>query len=157
MPQIQFGNPAPVHSPNGDREPLPGPAVTYLSIPDGEDTHGVSLYGVVDGHDVAGFDADGAHETTLPRHPAELTLQIAQNGHLLTRAAGHEAFLSAVATWTAHSSAAPSWVWSDNAELERQLSEWYGCPTGVPADVEATHHTDAGPPGIGVAAPEVSA
>lgn len=61
----------------------------------------------------------------------------------------HEAFVSVVTDWPNHSPKSPAWVDSDDADLAQMLSEAYGCPVGVPEDVEQTHHTDAGPPGVG--------
>lgn len=63
----------------------------------------------------------------------------------------HEAFVSVVTDFQAHSSiGTPTWVWSDNEDLAKMLSEAYDdCPIGRPDDVENTHHTDAGPPGVG--------
>jgi hypothetical protein len=52
--------------------------------------------------------------------------------------------------WKAHSSAPPSWVWSDDAVLESVLAAHFGCEAGLPDDVEETHYTHSGPPGVGV-------
>lgn len=60
-----------------------------------------------------------------------------------------EAFLSVVRDWPNHSDLPPTWVASDDANLAQMLSEAYDIPVGVPEDVEATHHTYAGPPGVG--------
>jgi len=39
--------------------------------------------------------------------------------------------------WKSHSLAeSPSWVWSDNAKLQEQLSAIYGCPVGEPTTLE---------------------
>lgn len=62
---------------------------------------------------------------------------------------GHEAFVSVTNDWPNHSPKPPTWVWSDNEDLAVMLSEAYGCPVGRPDDVEDTHHTLAGPPGVG--------
>lgn len=53
---------------------------------------------------------------------------------------GSEALLMIIAPngiWKSHSLAdAPSWVWSDNANLQEQLSAIYGCPVGEPVTPE---------------------
>lgn len=51
--------------------------------------------------------------------------------------------------WATHSAEPPAWVESDSEGLEALLAEHYGCERGAPDDLEETHHTDAGPPGIG--------
>jgi hypothetical protein len=51
--------------------------------------------------------------------------------------------------WRYHSSAPPSWVWSDSAALQGLLAEQFHAPAGLPDDVEATHYTHSGPPGSG--------
>lgn len=42
---------------------------------------------------------------------------------------------------------AAAWAWSDSPLLLGLLVEHFGCPDAPPVDVEATHHTAAGPPG----------
>lgn len=52
--------------------------------------------------------------------------------------------------WESHSKGQPpTWVESDNPVLAGLLAEHYGCVVGAPADVEATHYTESGPPGVG--------
>ncbi len=53
--------------------------------------------------------------------------------------------------WRFHAqpSTDPTWVWSSDAEVQRVLTEIYGCAPGRPANVETTHWTVSGPPGIG--------
>lgn len=53
--------------------------------------------------------------------------------------------------WGAHAAQgdSPSWVYSDNAALQMLLAQHFGCVEGRPDNVEATHHTLAGPPGVG--------
>jgi hypothetical protein len=70
-------------------------------------------------------------------------------------AEGAEALLTAVhptmGMWGAHSRSAPSWVACDShPELAEMISRWHGgVPTiGKPDDVEDTHWTPAGPPGV---------
>ncbi len=77
--------------------------------------------------------------------------------HVLTRLPhlpDHECFVSIVTDWPNHSPNSPTWVESDVPDLAVMLSEAYGCPVGAPEDLEATHHTLAGPPGVGPAMEE---
>lgn len=45
-----------------------------------------------------------------------------------------------VAAWTAHSSAAPAWVESDDDVLAAQVAEHYGCPIGCPDNGDPDVH-----------------
>lgn len=115
-----------------------GPAVTYIEIP-WPDTGG---YEVGDAPDVTG--------SSLRDHIAASLLS--STG--ITRFGSHEGVMAVVhpsGIWRAHSKpgTTPTWVWSDNAEMARILSEFFGCPVGRPTDVESTHWTRSGPPGIG--------
>lgn len=50
--------------------------------------------------------------------------------------------------WDNHSVAdGPEWVWSDDEETERLLSEHYECARGIPEDVEDRYYTTT-PPGV---------
>ena len=43
----------------------------------------------------------------------------------------------------------PSWVYcEENPSLAAHIAAYTGCPVGRPADVEQTHHTNAGGPGV---------
>lgn len=67
-----------------------------------------------------------------------------------------EAFTAITApggVWAQHSAAPPTWVDSDNKQLAELIVAQYGCECGAPADLEKTHHTDAGPPGVGPKGP----
>lgn len=68
----------------------------------------------------------------------------------ITHMPGQEALLAVQAAQQAEGAGRPLWVWSDDERFEKLLSKFYGCPAGRPDDVEATHHTDAGAPGVGV-------
>ncbi|HEX7276039.1 MAG TPA: hypothetical protein VF244_01570 [Acidimicrobiales bacterium] len=35
--------------------------------------------------------------------------------------------------WGAHSSEKPSWVWSDDPNLQALLADHFGCPSGMPS------------------------
>lgn len=126
MIHVEFGNHRPHTIVDGRAEPLQRvfPVVTYVNIPDEAYTHTAGLSG------------------------RDLLLKLAQGQHTPE----HEIFenlLHRDGQWAAHSSEPPSWVWSDDEDLERLLSEAYGCPRGRPSDVEETHHTLSGPPGVG--------
>lgn len=138
--QVQLGNPARLN-PHPGTNPA-APAVTYLHIPDsfhydedGNDTD-VAHYGV----------SDDFVEAEIRRHFGEMRLDGVS--HL----PGHEALLSIIhplsGAWPFHGQEQPSWVWSDNERLAQQLSEWYQIPVGHPDDLEDTHFTKAGPPGV---------
>lgn len=129
--QVQMGNQSPhAHLVDHDQ-----PCVYYWSLPDGSpythDEHGAA-YGVEKRPN--GKDA---------------YIHVLQNQ--VTRLPGHEAFVSVVVDWPNHSPKPPTWVWSDNEDLALMLSEAYSIPVGIPENVEDTHHTNAGPPGVGPA------
>lgn len=125
---VELGNPHPVHSPGGERESLPGPAVTRVWIPD--------EFTVTDDLDV----------NDLARH------LLATSGSGVTNQPGHEALLAVIhqaGTWSNHGDEPPLWVWSDNPVLAKQLAAFYDCTNGRPGNVEDTHYTRFGPPGVG--------
>ncbi len=69
----------------------------------------------------------------------------------ITNFEGAEAVISIVhpsGAWRNHSSARPTWVSCDNEDFQHVLAAFYNCPEGKPSDVEATHYTTSGPPGI---------
>lgn len=52
--------------------------------------------------------------------------------------------------WASHSDEPATWVACDDSPgLEALLAEHFDCEVGRPADVEDTHHTMHGPPGVG--------
>lgn len=105
------------------------PVVTYMSIP--------SEYSLEEGHDMNQFAGHVGR---------------AIGGDGVTKLPGLEALLAVAhfgdGAWTKHSASSPTWVWSDNEVMAQYLSDLYGCPKGRPADVEATHYTRAGAPGV---------
>jgi hypothetical protein len=127
--QVELGNNNPTH------EGATGPAVTYCSVPD------TYTYEV----------ADSADDLAM-----EVMREISTGGGL-TRLPDQEAVLAVVAAWNNESSGKPGWVWSDNEEFEVLLGKFFGCPVGRPEDVEATHYTNSGAPGIGVDYPSQEA
>ena len=56
--------------------------------------------------------------------------------------------------WSHHSDAPPAWVECESDGLEALLAEEFGCARGAPANLEDTHYTFAGPPGVGPAEEE---
>lgn len=137
---VELGNPVRTN-PSPGTNPT-APAVTYLNIPDschvlGDGTEGdVAHYGVGGDFDAAAIRAEFG--------------QMRLDG--VTHLPGHEALLTIIhplhGLWSQHGTEDPSWVWSDNDELARQLSDWYQVPVGRPGDMEDTHFTKAGPPGV---------
>lgn len=91
---------------------------------------------------------DGPRVTYVPVNEDASLLDIFQD---ITKPAG---------IWHAHSDlsrdengnivcAPPTWVETDVPGLAELLKAQYGCDAGAPDDLEETHHTDAGPPGVG--------
>ena len=73
----------------------------------------------------------------------------------VTHLPDHECFVSVANDWPNHSPVPPAWVWSNDADFAQMLAEAYGCPVGIPDDIEDRYHTYNGPPGTGPApAPE---
>lgn len=116
---VKLGNATPL----GEGMDHGDPCVTTFAIPE-EYTH-----------------APGANAIVLMRH-------LVANPDV-THLPDNEAFLVVVKSWNSHSSGAPTWVASDDADMQRLLGEYWQIPTGEPADVEATHYTVNGPPGVG--------
>ena len=127
--KVELGNPAPK---NGDGTPADlggAPAVTYITVPDE-----YSFDENVDVHD-------------LQRHLYR-TMNTA-----ITNRPKDEALMAVVhssGVFSFHSGAnAPTWVHcSDNPAFEKKLAEFFDCPAGRPANVEDTHFTRHGPPGV---------
>jgi hypothetical protein len=134
MATVELGNIAPhscvtvdgVHS-HASLPANPGPTFTRVSIPDEYE-----LSDTLDIRDVA--------------------LHLARNPDV-TSMAGIQALLPIIhpgsGLWAHWSAVKPSWVWSDDPKLEAYLAEWFDCPAGHPADLEDTHFTYHGPPGVG--------
>jgi hypothetical protein len=135
---IHYGNPDPhemAAGPDGQRalqRVHPHPAVTTQSMRD---------YGDVD-HPACTYRVG----TT----GAEVRDHLFQNPGWVTSMADNTALLSSIEGFRATCPVPPTWVAveaqeSDPAEaedFERCLSEFWGCPRGIPADVEATHMTE---------------
>jgi hypothetical protein len=127
--QIELGNPA-AKMADGSASPPDGHNVTYISIPE------------------SGYDLDADLEATDPGRVAREILRAANTGGV-TRLPGLEPVLVVLNAWPLHSAEDPTWVWSDDERMEAWLSRYFGCPAGRPADVEDTHWTRSGAPGVG--------
>lgn len=139
--QVQFGNNYPTRiTPDSvdlnGRDVFNAPRVTTVSVPD--------TYTYV----VADSAADLANDTAA---------QLGRAVDGITRMPDQEALLAVIASWRAESSGTPSWVWSDNEDFAVLLGHFFDCPVGRPTDIETTHHTDAGPPGVGPVDAEAAA
>lgn len=145
---IELGNADPIlasgSNPEGD-EPLGAPTVTYLHIPvdpenfpEGHHAYAQKIDSTFSGRDIYDHVAD----------------RLMNGDGSVTRLPGYEAVLAVVSpfgTWRAHAqpNTKPTWVraWAPGeyaeqaAEVERLISEYYGCPRGAPVDVEVTHFT----------------
>lgn len=136
--QLILGN----ESPRGVN--YPAPCVTYVEIPDG--------YTLPEEHDDSLFPEELA-QTLSTVEPEERRVVI--QGYLAhpSRVKGlpnHEvlaAILHPVGVVAMHHTQTPTWAESDNPTLDKLVKELYGIP-GVPDDLEATHYTYAGPPGV---------
>lgn len=122
---VQFGNVAPRE--NGEPMDRDAPCVTYVNLHEMEfeapDTLGGLKTRLLD----ALSRSDGiTHEEN------EAVLSMVHPGGIVST----------------HSGSAPSWVWSDDEAFGAFLGDYYDCPVGIPEDVEDTHHTMAGPPGV---------
>ena len=84
--------------------------------------------------EVVGADADGTpiHRRYSGQSTCVITLPADDDGWT------HDERVRTVAHtdghWTAHSSAPPAWVESDDPDLEAALADHFGCPVGQPAD-----------------------
>jgi hypothetical protein len=128
---VEFGNRAGLNA-DGSEVDVDGPIVSYLHVPDS-------------------YSMDRKTMPTVSQFKAHLgTALVERDG--ITRLPDHERLLVAThpgGMWRRHSAEDPSWVWSDDALFQKWLAEYYNCPAGKPADVEDTHHTRFGPPGVG--------
>ena len=106
------------------------PHVTYVNMPDGAQT-------LEPGMDVATFKAHQVEALTTRQG--------------ITHLPGVEALFNVLdltgGLWKEHSDGPGSWVWSDDDEMQRFLREYWSAGER-PANVEDTHQTLAGPPGV---------
>ena len=116
--QVQLGNDRPTTP-----SPNGAPVVTYINIPDEYTCEDIDI--------------------------KEVALNLLRNPQV-TRLPGQEALITVVhenGAWAQHSKSTPTWAWSDNPVLDKLLREFYEIPSR-PADVEDTHYTLSGPPGV---------
>lgn len=115
--QVQLGN----QYPKLASLPDDAPTVTYITVPDS--------------YTVTAEDA------------RDIALEFARNPDI-TKLPGHEAFVAIVhnsGAWASHGYGSPTWVWSDNPILRKQLQDFYGIDER-PDGYELTHYTlDSGP------------
>ena len=126
---IELGNPAPKME-DGSPTASGDPAVTYVQIPDTYEL---------------GPEADDVDMRDVALH-----LLQAPGG--VTHLPGLEPLLAVIhpgGLWGFHSDDKPTWVKCDDPRLERLLAEFYQCPVGAPDDLEDTHYTRFGMPGVG--------
>lgn len=125
---VELGNAVPLNA-DGTRAVLNGPSVTYINIPDSYTME------------------PGANAQEFRAHIADAILD--RDG--ITHMPDHEAAMAVVhpgGVWRTHGADRPTWVWSDHDELQRFLADYWGVPVGRPDDIEDSHNTMSGPPGV---------
>jgi hypothetical protein len=126
--QVELGNQAPTRTDNS-------PVVTYSSVPDS--------------YSYTPHESAVELANAFARHLVALSDQgVTRLGDVSGGTGDHEAFLAVLNGWRAESTGAPTWVWSDNPDFAVLLGAFFGCPVGRPDDLEATHFTTAGAPGV---------
>jgi hypothetical protein len=155
--RVELGNRNPISEYDEDdtfvrgvrREMLDGPPrVLVVTVPD-DYTYTVAE----DGAEMqVGRSSDGSARLVHPSSAAALATEVA--AHIgravdgISQIPDQEALLSVIGAWRRESNGMPSWVWSDNDDFAVLVGAYFECPVGRPVDVEATHHTPAGPPGV---------
>jgi len=133
---LEFGCPEPHEVIDGEPVPLPGPNVVRFVIDPIVKEDG-SLHPAY----IIGTDA------------VEMLRHFAQNPGPVKHLGGNELVQDAIGLWERHSASAPSWVrvvqWEPYSQevaddLERFISEYWGCSRGAPSDLEQTHYTQYG-------------
>ncbi len=145
---VELGNPAPKATP-GDLTPR----VTYFRFPE-HDEAGVGGYTMVGEHHDDLFPDD--LQAALSGVSSKASRRLLIDGYLAARDGmnslpNHEPLKAILGGgWASQANGADAtWVQSDNPALELLLSEYFGCPIGAPSDVEDTHWTRNGMPGVG--------
>jgi hypothetical protein len=166
---IELGNPAYRWHPD-ERWPVAqrdsAPRVTYLTFPD-TDADGLGGYSMPEVHDDSLYPAPLAG--ALGSFPAGIDVRGIDNrsvrrliidGYLGARGGmnalpNHEVLKAVAGGWQAVSLASDAtWVRSvthPGHGVETVLADYFGCPVGAPADLEDTHWTRHGMPGVGPA------
>lgn len=124
-----------------------GPAVTYMSVPE-EDLYGNQTYEAAKSGALMEVGINQTREISSAADLAVEVMRQVSSGGGITHLPQQEAVLSVIAAWNSEGNTRPAWVWSDNERFAVLLGEFFGCPVGRPADVEQTHYTVAGPPGV---------
>lgn len=128
--RVQFGNPNPVEGDDHIPVERDGPCVTYV-----EGLNGSAFDPDLDLSDFKGKLLDALTQR-------QGVINMPNSGDIL-------AMVHPAGVMANHAGAPPSWIWSDNEEFAQLLGRYYECPVGLPEDVEDTHFTLAGPPGVG--------
>lgn len=128
---------------NPSRPGAIGPAVCYIEVSPGL-TYEVADAGV---EMEIGVERLAAIETAADLS-VELMRQILTGDPSITHIPAQEAALSVIAAWQQEGRGSPTWVWCDNDDFAVLLGHFFGCPIGRPDDVEASHFTRAGAPGV---------
>lgn len=124
--RVLLGNEAPLDA--------PGPSISYSDVRD------LSGY-------IVGSDALAVKD------------HLFDNPGVVTHLPGMGVILEIVGSWRAVSNKKPLWVAAAAEEgedpavvddIERFIADFWRIPRGTPDDLEATHYTFAGPPGVGV-------
>src|ERR1035437_3917250 len=135
--QVEFGNNSPRDS-EGTKIEIDAPIVTYVNIP-----YTYSFDPSIQVSDLALHLARNPDVTHLPANEALVAVTHPMSG-----------------IWGRHGEGGPSWIWSDNKDLQAVLSGFYGVSGGRPDDIEITYYTRFGAPGVGpivVTPPDVQA
>lgn len=103
------------------------PCVTYVSVPD------FYTYEV----------ADSASDLAVT-----VLRDIMIGDPRVTHMPGQEAAVAVFNAWASEGDGQPTWVWSDNDDFATLLGHIFACPVGRPADLEDTHYSYAGAPGV---------
>lgn len=138
---VELGNPSPVVCAGAgpghahDSLGLDAPAVTYVNIPDGLHPDGSPLYGFDPGVDI---NALARHLLSRPDGVSHLP------GHEALLIFAHQAGMPGH-----HFTAPPTWARCSDPGFGELLGRWFDCPAvGPDFDVEDTHYTLAGAPGV---------
>lgn len=148
--RLLLGNPKPKHATPGSGD---APHVTYITIPVSE-----GAYDTAAGADVSAMKAHVAAASSY----GDCTTRLGDLG-----SGNQEAYLAVThpgtGLWVAHADADPSFVsCEDDPVLEGYIATHYGCPAGVPADLEDSYYTGVSgrvyPPGVSPnASPDLNA
>lgn len=153
---IELGNEAALRSIDGR------PAVTTIHIPEADET-GLGGYS----HEPGGITVQEFRD-----HRAKALEYASADRYPIYQCGDHEALLSIVNAWPQHSTKPPTWIEVTPrhdghdpkesakvaADIEAFLHEYYGTDGAQkPLNVEETHWTKFGPPGVLPAPPDITA